>query len=524
MEDSDGEFMLIEAADHLPGWATPEKCANKLYIMNGQLHMIQRPEDITMGEAVAMLRQSPTAHRVSHPVEVCVQERIKGYPDEGVPAHQHRANAYVPVNVARLLTENPNWVAASVHAFCNRDPIDLKTIRAMKYFPPEHRVYTPVRFTKCLYAMLLHQQYLPDRRTGWQLPAKLHPDYKEAVLGMRLACGFEILVAGAQKKGQLEFDESDKQWSVFIKSLTSKGYFKGLLEGSQEYGQLKEAAKDYFLQHESNDSKWTTEVGVEILKQLREIDSSEEHHFPADKSMLPESESDEWLNVDACDLDRMMKERYKCNLEDIELQDEDQGENLAKQLEEFLKMKSDYEGVEEKNKRSGGPTVEANASSSAIDFDPDLFQSQVKNLLNFVIPEDNWHSEDSGDMSDYDGEEEAERNNIDEDMTQGKMKLYMDMMDKELKGTTVGKSFVAQPAKKEQNTENGEAAGGEFDDIEEFKPVDIEMNTVKNMLESYQSQLGGPGPTSNLLSSMGFNVKRLERKDEEPEMTEGTTV
>lgn len=34
--DSDGEFLLIEAADHLPKWATPETCEQRvnLYIHN----------------------------------------------------------------------------------------------------------------------------------------------------------------------------------------------------------------------------------------------------------------------------------------------------------------------------------------------------------------------------------------------------------------------------------------------------------------------------------------------------------
>lgn len=542
VEDSDGEFMLIEAADHLPGWATPEKCANKVYIMNGHLHMIQRKEDITMSEAITALRQSPGTHKVSPAIESCAQERIKGYTEgHAIRSHQHRSNAFVPINVARLLQKNPSWVSASVQAFCNRDPIDLKTIRAMKFFPPENRVYTPVQFSKCLYAMLLHQQYLPDRRTGWQLPHKTHEDYKEAVLGMRLACGFEILVANAQKSGQLEFDETDKHWSVFVKSLTEKGYFKGLLEGSVEYVRLKEAAKEYFLQNESNDSRWTNEVGVEMLKQLRGINEEEEEvvKYSVDKSGLPASEDDGWMNVDAAELDRMMKERYKGNLEDLEMgggedgderENVDRGAKLAKQLEQFLKMKSDYEGVERREEKGPAPMdttttkTEKATSTSAIDFDPDMFQSHVKTLLDFVIPEDdnNWHSEDSGDMSDYDEEEEEGGlgHNIEKDMKEGKMKRYMQQMDKELKETTVGQSFEEKKAKNDEGQNAGES--GEFDDIEEFKPVDIEMNTLKNMLESYQSQLGGPGPTSNLLSSMGFNIKRAMEKEAEGELKEET--
>ena len=41
MVDSDGEFLLIEAADELPVWATPETCHNRVFIMNGAVHAVQ---------------------------------------------------------------------------------------------------------------------------------------------------------------------------------------------------------------------------------------------------------------------------------------------------------------------------------------------------------------------------------------------------------------------------------------------------------------------------------------------------
>lgn len=31
--DSDGEFLLIEAADHLPKWCNPESCFEKVIIV-----------------------------------------------------------------------------------------------------------------------------------------------------------------------------------------------------------------------------------------------------------------------------------------------------------------------------------------------------------------------------------------------------------------------------------------------------------------------------------------------------------
>lgn len=62
----------------------------------------------------------------------------------------------------------------------------FQACRAMRYFPPETRVMTRAIFTKCLYAMLTHQKYVPDRRTGWDLPSPTSPLYNEHSLGVKL--------------------------------------------------------------------------------------------------------------------------------------------------------------------------------------------------------------------------------------------------------------------------------------------------------------------------------------------------
>jgi hypothetical protein len=49
--------------------------------------------------------------------------------------------------------------------------------------------------------------------------------------------------------------------------------------------------------------------------------------------------------------------------------------------------------------------------------------------------------------------------------------------------------------------------GDTFEDIEAFEPVDIDMNALKNILESYQSQMGGAGPASNMLGPMGIKLE-----------------
>lgn len=40
----------------------------------------------------------------------------------------------------------------------------------------------------------------------------------------------------------------------------------------------------------------------------------------------------------------------------------------------------------------------------------------------------------------------------------------------------------------------------------ELAPVDVDMNLVANLLQSYSAQAGLAGPTSNILQSMGVNL------------------
>lgn len=128
-----------------------------------------------------------------------------------------------------------------------------------------------------------------------------------------------------------------------------------------------------------------------------------------------------------------------------------------------------------------------------INFDPNSFSCAVQNILDFMIPDDDsWDLESDSDMSAFGDEPDIELESNESNL----MEKYMNEMDKELAKTTIGDSF---------HKKSGRLEG--FDDVEEFKPVDIDMNALKNVLESYQAQLGEAGPASNMLGPMGVCLK-----------------
>lgn len=196
-------------------------------------------------------------------------------------------------------------------------------------------------------------------------------------------------------------------------------------------------------------------------------------------------------------------------------------------LSGFLDKESEFDGVDLnknptisellKDVQVDSPMHKAGPSKSSakIDFDPDAFCSTVQNLLDLVIPEDKWDSQ--SDMSDYENDDDLLTKNIDEisknrfikgrkkkgtDSAKTNIDVYMEQMDRELANTTIGKSFEKKAPTSKGTVEE------DFDDIEDFQPVDIDMNVIKNMMESYQLQGASAGPTSNLLASIMSDSKK----------------
>uniref|UniRef100_A0A182WL77 Uncharacterized protein n=1 Tax=Anopheles minimus TaxID=112268 RepID=A0A182WL77_9DIPT len=573
--DADGEFLLIEAAEQLPSWANPESCEGKVFICDGTLRLVRTNEEngthepSEVQDALELVRGTEgIKYCVSKEVEQCIRERIHGFPDE-IPDHQHRTTVNVPVGVAAVLRENPQLVAPAVLAFCGRDPIDLKACRAMRYFPPENCVNVSVTFTKCLYAMLAQSRYLPDRRTGWSIPQSTDPEYKAHMLGVKLACGFEILASQA-KTSRTDW-ETDKGWKSYYESLKAKGYFRDNIEGSQEHTKLLTIAREYY--EDNRDSMRTTpKIGEEIVSILKRNEWDVEE-LRKEGLELPPADSDDWMNISPEELDQMLTKRYGAKKLFSLNGNTNAAETFTSMVSDFLDQKSEFDGVvvEEEDDRAAkevlaklnlGPLKSPNTKpkrtksknahdrqtkttqqhnkalpapdtmaqespfhqSATVEFDAGAFGMHVRNMLDLLIPEDRWDSSDESEMSDY-SQDEYDRNIEDMSPTrthravQSELKTYMDQMDRELAGTTIGKSFETA-IDDEDGTDGKQAtasadstAGDDFDDIESFKPVNIDMNTLKNMMESYQSQIGGPGPAANLLGSMGVQISKASRPE-----------
>lgn len=149
-----------------------------------------------------------------------------------------------------------------------------------------------------------------------------------------------------------------------------------------------------------------------------------------------------------------------------------------------------------------------------MNFDVDQFLKEMESVMKRPGEADNSIEEGSSsdldfddDSDESDGVESAEDNDDEEDTF---VQSYSDAMNEQLKATTLQKSFVRaneQIPKKDEGTSH---AAEDMD--EDFSPVDVDVNLVKSLLDSFSSQQGLPGPASNLLGLMGVQFPQDAKK------------
>lgn len=390
----------------------------------------------------------------------------------------------------------------------------------MKHFPPETRIYSDVVFTRCLYAMLTNTKYNPDRRTGWSLPATTHETFKAHELGMKIACGFEILASKVNPENGIE---DDKAWHLFLNRLKEKGYFGENIEHSKGYVQKLQSAKEYYKIFADSRPTHVTNAAQDIFTRLNGLDVSLDSLNMEELQVYnPKDDSEDWLNISSDDLDKMLAERYGITKSFSTNPDEtqpDMASSFTQNIKSFLDQKSEFDGVDvrpvppkrgiKKNQNQPPKSQAAKVrftependapENNNIDFNPEAFQQHLKDMLDMVIPEDNWDSQ--SDMSDFDDDlidkNIEEMSKVPNGTVDATISSYMEQMDRELASTTIGKSFKTKPENKDDD---------DFDDIESFEPVNIDVNALQNLAESYQAQFGGHGPAASLLGSLGMRI------------------
>ncbi|KAJ7456639.1 SGT1 protein-domain-containing protein [Mycena latifolia] len=399
--DSDGEFLLIEAADSLPTWVTPANSENRVWIYSSQLHIIplshvsppsrkrerrklpgkadsddegdDDPEDfIAVEDALKILRDESVNTLASAAIQTAVWARINGYP-AAAKNHVHATKAYIPLDIARALTSNLSLIQKPVETFYTRDAIQLRAAHRMARFPPEPNVLRTVKMTRTAYAQLLGQKFFPPKVFGQWKANEGSDEWRWRDVGMKIAVGFEMLFQESKGRIDPSSNSSDAlqssiqakkdglrrnpQYIKYIQNLISVDYFRGEVEGSQLWSKLEDKAAITFLDTLREDDATRPSFASLVTAAISRTPQED----IAAATQLYE-ESDEWLNVDAKDFENMLEStmgtsKHQDAMEIDPMKDDESAEdclasdqasrlqNLATKVEAFVEGKGDLEGA-----------------------------------------------------------------------------------------------------------------------------------------------------------------------------------
>ncbi|KAI0467246.1 SGT1-domain-containing protein [Xylaria cf. heliscus] len=502
--DSDGEFLLVEAANVVPNWLSPEIDSNRAWIHQGKLQLlplsassgVKRP--LTLVESVNYIRLHSGGLIHSPFIEAEAFYRLEKYP-ENIEASMHQSLITVPRKLAYILHEQPAAIAPAIEAFYLRDPVVLKPLMTASpdlHFPPKDLVTVSIRFTKTLFAQVKSQRFIvPPIWSTIVKPAEdkagLISEEEQKIsarleLGMKVTSGFEILAAIANKKDN---------------------------RLAREFAILLEDVK---------------EDGEEILPTDEEI---------AKWPNVNRDDNEAWLDINFEDFDNELQGRQRDRAEEESgfgnVRTQADLRKIVSRFEDFLNDETaGFEGAElhdmdhdndssGNSEKSGG---EEDGESSededkAVSFDEDQFNKMMREMMG-LPPEDEtnlskktlegnigvreagivWEDEEEEDIRRLAAQMEAELKGL------GALKL--DEKRERVNALGSKESVVLEDKGK------GIGRQGEGSDDEE---VDIDYNLAKNLLESFKSQAGLAGPAGNLLGMLGMKLPRDEDEQGEEE-------
>lgn len=205
----------------------------------------------------------------------------------------------------------------------------------------------------------------PDRTQAPSFDeAKIRKQAKWTELGVKLACGFEILyqetkstrvnVRGDANGGQ-HFSQN-QGYLRYLTALTNSGYFQGEIPGSKKYSQLEAQAVHYWQELQASGDK--AQSPAKIIDDLREARKAAAPNSAPQQDVDLSEDSDDWLYIDQNRLEDMLKsksgaskpDRAEENGMDVdtgngEQAEEDEDEKLAReQAKRLQSMAEKFQG------------------------------------------------------------------------------------------------------------------------------------------------------------------------------------
>ena len=254
LQDSDGEFLLIESALHIPDWLKPETAENRVWIQNGHLQIIplkeftsHDPPPLSVDDALKHLRMAIRSEGTTASLftdmgmNTAILEKIKGFPKILVE-QIHFARVMMPRLLAQVIHRNRQVISAGVQSFGNRITecrvrsfnikTNVKKLGELKYFPAVDWVTVNVQFSRPLFAMIKLQKFKPPPTFP---PQSLSATEREAYeLGIKLTCAFELLASSSSPWSERIVELRNAEQEKRVDDITMKSWNENCIEPDDE--------------------------------------------------------------------------------------------------------------------------------------------------------------------------------------------------------------------------------------------------------------------------------------------------
>ncbi|EIM22403.1 SGT1-domain-containing protein [Wallemia mellicola CBS 633.66] len=360
IHDTDGQFLLIEAANELPNWLTPARADNRLWIHNGKLHLVPidhtspgpaqkrrvfeidntfddlQPQEendawIDHRKAIQLVRNPQVETLASPSLEKAAFSRLETYP-YSLGEHQHTFVAYLPPSLAKICAHTSAKVVSperqtatsltqkAIEAFATRDSAGTRAAQKMSRFAPDETTRCSVTVSRTAYAQMQGQKFYPPRVYKAEQWPNTGREREQREKGMRLACGFEILFDESKHSLGREstrvhnpdadkpievLTENDPAFRTYIDKLAAVDFFKGEIEGSRLYNQRYEHAKRVWLsiREKESDDRFSFAQEVETLLKAPGVG----------KPTTDQDDDEKWMEIDATDFDDYLSQRMQAS-------------------------------------------------------------------------------------------------------------------------------------------------------------------------------------------------------------------
>jgi hypothetical protein len=517
VRDPDGEFLLAEAANALPKWLEPELADNRVWIHRGQLHIIPLQRNagggasgpttpglsgnVDMARALQFLQQTPHSTLHSPMIEEEAFHRLRDHP-AAISKSQHSALLSVPRRLAYLLHRSPAYVAPAIEAFYLRDPIAVRPLAtkdtATLLFAPEDFVTVSVRFPKVGYAQLVSQDFPPPPAWVGITP---HIHKKPVLLGMKLSCGFEMMLRDPQNKDKREVREMNM-----------------LLEDIEQEEDTLPTDSDINSWPQTNDDdRWLDIDFKDFDKELKgrsggaSTDNVPEGQGFGDESTQKDlqdmvSRFEKFLNEDEeTGVETFSSGSSATSSDDEEDEEEDKATSFTDA--EFEQAMREMMGMPDSDKETNGLSSEARKLALEMEDEEEMERDDDKEAEQIWKMMQEIHAERKN-GTDAKSEEKGKGKGkaftphaAPDTNAAGKNVRFEDKVREDIEGMNKkgkGKAKANPVTIDDESSDEDLMAGEEGEEHYEM---------LKNMLESFQGQGGMAGPAGNLMGLMGMGSK-----------------